>query len=65
MPAVIVAHVKQVVKTGVFDEVLDEIIAEQRGHRQKGRKDVDTERAELRSGQSPRVFPTQLRPNRQ
>jgi hypothetical protein len=50
MPAVIVAHVKQVVKTGVFDEVLDEIIAEQRGHRQKGRKDVDTERAELRQG---------------
>jgi len=42
------AHVKQVLKSGTFDQVLDEIMAEQRGQRRKGRKDVDTERADLR-----------------
>ncbi|MDP9178720.1 MAG: recombinase family protein [Gemmatimonadota bacterium] len=41
-------HVNSVLKDGTFDEVLDRIMSEQSGQRRKGRKDIETERAELR-----------------
>lgn len=44
------AHVRQVLKDGSFDEALDEMMTEQSGQRRKGRKDMESERAELRQG---------------
>lgn len=41
------AHVAKVIKSGTFDEVLDELLAAQRGKRQQSRRDFAAERREL------------------